>query len=246
MQEYVLAGIDSMEKMNEWFDRFDEQVAYPNEGNIKYDVGSDGVVVVIVKTQEVRSQTDALREHATKVQHSTEKPASPGPAAVLPPGAAVPDPGRAHRAGVWVGAVSAQIGAIELHPGRLLLPGVVPVLAEIAVVAHCRLVLPEKTRPQTLVDRPRPDDLRTHAAVPGNSDRLPHAQHAEKPLHPHIHLFLPHPALRDAGHRRGRLGPHDFVQGRAELRVHGADDRPQHGLFPQFHRFPRIQLCRLC
>ncbi|OBA16886.1 uncharacterized protein OGAPODRAFT_8130 [Ogataea polymorpha] len=58
MQEYVLKGIDTMEKMNEWFDRFDEQVAYPNEGNIKYDVGSDGVVVVIVKTHEVRSQVE--------------------------------------------------------------------------------------------------------------------------------------------------------------------------------------------
>ncbi|KAG7890376.1 hypothetical protein KL908_004213 [Ogataea polymorpha] len=66
MQEYVLKGIDTMEKMNEWFDRFDEQVAYPNEGNIKYDVGSDGVVVVIVKTHEVRSQNARQKSSTTQ------------------------------------------------------------------------------------------------------------------------------------------------------------------------------------
>ncbi|KAG7766389.1 hypothetical protein KL931_004227 [Ogataea haglerorum] len=192
---------------------------------------------------------NSLKRHddsnSTSPRHHTEEPASPRSAAVPPPGAAVPDPGRAHRAGVRVGAVSAQIGAIELHPGRLLLAGVVPVLVETAVVAHCRLVLPETARPKTLLDHPCPDDLGTHAAVLGNGDRLPHAQHAGKPLHPRLHLFLPHPALCDAGHRRRRLGPHDLVQRRAELRVHGTDDRPQHGLLPQFHRFPRVQLCRL-
>ncbi|KAH3663363.1 hypothetical protein OGAPHI_005353 [Ogataea philodendri] len=55
-EEHVLAGVDSIDKVNEWFDSFDEKVAYPNEGNLQYEVGSDGLIVVIVKTHEAKTQ----------------------------------------------------------------------------------------------------------------------------------------------------------------------------------------------
>ncbi|GME83175.1 unnamed protein product [Ambrosiozyma monospora] len=54
MSERILSGIDSFTLINEFFDKFDEKIAYPNEGHIKYDLGSDGVIVIVVETTELR------------------------------------------------------------------------------------------------------------------------------------------------------------------------------------------------
>lgn len=52
----LLRGIHTFDGINIFFDSFDEHIAYPNEGSIKYDVGSDGFIVVIVDTQDLRKK----------------------------------------------------------------------------------------------------------------------------------------------------------------------------------------------
>ncbi|ODQ82766.1 hypothetical protein BABINDRAFT_159279 [Babjeviella inositovora NRRL Y-12698] len=56
MTDIALPGVQTFQEMNDFFDQFDEVVAIPNEGNIKYDVGSDGLVVIVVQTPEIRLQ----------------------------------------------------------------------------------------------------------------------------------------------------------------------------------------------
>ncbi|CDK25850.1 unnamed protein product [Kuraishia capsulata CBS 1993] len=51
MDERLCSSIDTFTKLNAFFDAFDEAVAYPNEKDIKYDVGSDGMVVIVVTTE---------------------------------------------------------------------------------------------------------------------------------------------------------------------------------------------------
>lgn len=48
MEERLLDAIQSFKEMNHFFDKFDEEIAIPNEGHIKYEVGSDGLVVIVV------------------------------------------------------------------------------------------------------------------------------------------------------------------------------------------------------
>lgn len=48
MEERLLDAIQSFKDMNTFFDKFDEEIAIPNEGHIKYEVGSDGLVVIVV------------------------------------------------------------------------------------------------------------------------------------------------------------------------------------------------------
>lgn len=47
MEERLLDSIQSLKEVNAFFDKFDEEVAIPNDGHIKYEVGSDGLVVII-------------------------------------------------------------------------------------------------------------------------------------------------------------------------------------------------------
>lgn len=56
MEERLLDSIQSFEDMNSFFDKFDETVAIPNEEHIKYEVGSDGMVVVLVDSQELKTE----------------------------------------------------------------------------------------------------------------------------------------------------------------------------------------------
>lgn len=56
MEERLLDSIQSMEDMNSFFDKFDETIAIPNEGHIKYEVGSDGMVVIVVDNLELRNK----------------------------------------------------------------------------------------------------------------------------------------------------------------------------------------------
>lgn len=59
MEERLLDTIQSFKDMNLFFDMFDETIAIPNEGHIKYEVGSDGLVVIVVDSMELR--TSALK-----------------------------------------------------------------------------------------------------------------------------------------------------------------------------------------
>ena len=57
MEERLLDSVQSFEAMNSFFDQFDETIAIPNEDHIKYEVGSDGLVVVIVDSQQLLDKT---------------------------------------------------------------------------------------------------------------------------------------------------------------------------------------------
>lgn len=56
MEERMLDQIQLFEDMNQFFDTFDEQIAVPNESHIKYEVGLDGLVVIVVDTLELRDK----------------------------------------------------------------------------------------------------------------------------------------------------------------------------------------------
>lgn len=71
MDELVLPfNVDEIDQLNSWFDKFDEQICIPNEGHIKYEITSDGIIVLILDKQmeplvsKVRSfvETHAERE----------------------------------------------------------------------------------------------------------------------------------------------------------------------------------------
>ncbi|GMM32095.1 hypothetical protein DAMA08_048400 [Martiniozyma asiatica (nom. inval.)] len=54
VDEFLMDSLDSMDAINNFFDSFDSKIAYPNEGHIKYEVGSDGLCVVIVDSDLVK------------------------------------------------------------------------------------------------------------------------------------------------------------------------------------------------
>lgn len=54
MEERMLDSIQTFDEVNDFFDKLDEKIAYPNEGHIKYEVGSDGLVVFIVDSVELK------------------------------------------------------------------------------------------------------------------------------------------------------------------------------------------------
>lgn len=54
MEERMLDCVQTFDEVDKFFDKFDEEVAMPNEGHIKYEVGSDGLVVIIVDTKELK------------------------------------------------------------------------------------------------------------------------------------------------------------------------------------------------
>ncbi|RCK62562.1 hypothetical protein Cantr_09310 [Candida viswanathii] len=56
MEERLLDLIQSFQQMDSFFDRFDETIAVPNESHIKYEVGSDGLVVIIVDNLKLRDE----------------------------------------------------------------------------------------------------------------------------------------------------------------------------------------------
>ncbi|AMD20309.1 HDL435Wp [Eremothecium sinecaudum] len=40
--------VDELDLLNTWFDKFDEQISIPNEGLLKYEISSDGLIVLIL------------------------------------------------------------------------------------------------------------------------------------------------------------------------------------------------------
>lgn len=57
LQERLMDYVQSMEDVDKFFNEFDEKVALPNEGHIKYEVGSDGLVVIVVDSGELKAST---------------------------------------------------------------------------------------------------------------------------------------------------------------------------------------------
>ncbi|EMG48843.1 hypothetical protein SBY92_004116 [Candida maltosa Xu316] len=60
MEERLIDSIQSFKQMDQFFDSFDEMVAVPNESHIKYEVGSDGLVVIIVDNLKLRDDVLAF------------------------------------------------------------------------------------------------------------------------------------------------------------------------------------------
>ncbi|CAK7893097.1 hypothetical protein CAAN1_01S13102 [[Candida] anglica] len=73
MQERLLDTIQSFDDMNKFFDKFDEIVAIPNEEHIKYEVGSDGMVVVIVDSKELQEKALTFIDEYVGKETSPEK-----------------------------------------------------------------------------------------------------------------------------------------------------------------------------
>ena len=44
----VCVGEEYIEELNSWFDKFDEKICIPNEGFIKYEITSDGLIVLLI------------------------------------------------------------------------------------------------------------------------------------------------------------------------------------------------------
>lgn len=63
LAEYEVAAVTTFGEMNSWFDQFDETVAEPNVGHLKYDVQSDGMVVVVVDTIKLMNTVGVFIEH---------------------------------------------------------------------------------------------------------------------------------------------------------------------------------------
>ncbi|KAK5780208.1 uncharacterized protein PWA37_001400 [Arxiozyma heterogenica] len=40
--------VDELDILNEWFDKFDEEICIPNEGHIKYEISSDGLIILML------------------------------------------------------------------------------------------------------------------------------------------------------------------------------------------------------
>lgn len=48
-EELVLPfQVDELDALNQWFDKFDEEICIPNEGHIKYEITSDGIIILIL------------------------------------------------------------------------------------------------------------------------------------------------------------------------------------------------------
>lgn len=55
VDEFILSNLESLDAVNALFDEFDSKIAYPNEGHIKYEVGSDGLCVIIVDSVSLKA-----------------------------------------------------------------------------------------------------------------------------------------------------------------------------------------------
>ncbi|CCC68194.1 hypothetical protein NCAS_0B01100 [Naumovozyma castellii] len=40
--------VSELDALNKWFDKFDEEICIPNEGHIKYEISSDGLIVLLL------------------------------------------------------------------------------------------------------------------------------------------------------------------------------------------------------
>lgn len=56
MEERMLDAIQAFDEVEAFFDKFDEAVAIPNEEHIKYEVGSDGLVIFVVDSKDLQAK----------------------------------------------------------------------------------------------------------------------------------------------------------------------------------------------
>lgn len=54
LEEILLRQVRTMDDVNEFFDEFDAKIAQPNDGHLKYEVGSDGLCVVLVDNLKLK------------------------------------------------------------------------------------------------------------------------------------------------------------------------------------------------
>ncbi|CAR29656.1 hypothetical protein ZYGR_0AD03400 [Zygosaccharomyces rouxii] len=77
MDELVLPfNVDEIDQLNSWFDKFDEQICIPNEGHIKYEITSDGIIVLILdkEMEPLVSQVRSFVEkHGNREDDDDEK-----------------------------------------------------------------------------------------------------------------------------------------------------------------------------
>lgn len=53
--------VDELDILNDWFDKFDEEICIPNEGHIKYEITSDGLIVLMLD-KELENVVDQVRK----------------------------------------------------------------------------------------------------------------------------------------------------------------------------------------
>ena len=76
MEEALLDGVQSFDDMNEFFDKFDETIAIPNEEHIKYEVGSDGLVVIVVDSLSLRDKAlKFMEDYSIKIEGKNQEEA---------------------------------------------------------------------------------------------------------------------------------------------------------------------------
>ncbi|RLV91033.1 Glucose-6-phosphate isomerase [Spathaspora sp. JA1] len=74
MEDRLLDTIQSMDQVNDFFDDFDDKICIPHEGHIKYEVGSDGLVVVVVDSEELlRDALKFIDEYTKGDTHKQEE-----------------------------------------------------------------------------------------------------------------------------------------------------------------------------
>lgn len=56
MEERMLDNIQTFDEVDKFFDTFDEKIAIPNKDHIKYEVGSDGLVVFVVDLNKLKDE----------------------------------------------------------------------------------------------------------------------------------------------------------------------------------------------
>lgn len=75
MEELLIRQVRTLNDVNEFFDEFDSVVAVPNEGHLKYEVGSDGLCVVLVDSVGLKEKVVAfVRKYMQK--HDDAEPES--------------------------------------------------------------------------------------------------------------------------------------------------------------------------
>lgn len=61
-------GIDELDVLNKWFDKFDEEICIPNEGHIKYEISSDGLIVLMLG-KEIEQVYDTIKKFVAANQN---------------------------------------------------------------------------------------------------------------------------------------------------------------------------------
>lgn len=73
MEERMLDNIQTFDEVEKFFDTFDEKVAYPNEGHLKYEVGSDGLVIFVVDSTKLKDEVlSFLDKFVTEFENTIE------------------------------------------------------------------------------------------------------------------------------------------------------------------------------